>query len=206
MQQSQTRWKEIGLHACKALNASRKVIFVTAHELDTARDFIQRARDDGNEIIVVPEDFRRDLPGLVDTEGNPIRDLDGYRRDWQDSFEFDFVDPADLTTDERAVWDALPRIFEARGGQPRRVADVKVSETMRLEDHGYQEAVGVWDPSDRTIIIKRDQLSSLKSFAGTVLHEVAHAVSGAPDVSIEFEQALTHELGSVTSDCAGSGT
>lgn len=199
-QHDETRWKDIGLHACKALNASRKVIFVTAVQLESAKEFIQRARDDGNEIVVVPEDIARDLPGLTDTDGNPIRDLDEYRRDWQDSFKFNFVQPEDLTPNERAVWDALPRIFEVRGGQPGQITAVKISETMRLEALGYREAVGLWDPSDRTIVIKRDQLGSLKSFAGTILHEVAHAVSGAPDVSIEFEQALTDELGSVTSD------
>jgi hypothetical protein len=32
-------------------------------------------------------------------------------------------------------------------------------------------------------------------FLGTLLHEVAHAYSGAPDVDEEFEQALTHLLG-----------
>lgn len=198
-QHDETRWKEIGLHACKALNASRKVIFVTALQLETAKEFIQRARDDGHEIVVVPEDIARDLPGLKDADGNPIQDLDEYRRDWQDSFEFNFVEPAHLTSAERAVWDALPRIFEVRGGRPRRISAVRISETMRLEDHGYREAVGVWDPSDRTIIIKREQLGSLKSFAGTILHELAHAVSGAPDVNLEFEQALTDELGSVAS-------
>lgn len=62
------------------------------------------------------------------------------------------------------------------------------------------------DPSDRPIVIKRDQLGSLKSFAGTVLHELADPVSAAPDVSIEFKQALTDELGSVTSGGVTSGT
>jgi hypothetical protein len=60
------------------------------------------------------------------------------------------------------------------------------------------EAVGVWEPRERRIVIRRDQLASIESFAGTVLHEVAHAVSGAPDISLEFEQALTDSLGTVT--------
>ena len=104
-----TQWLDVGLHACKQLNARRQVIFLTAFELSYAADFVQRARDDGYEIIVVPETIRRKLPSLRDALGNPMRDLDRYRDEWQDSFRFTFVDPADFSAAERAVWDALPR-------------------------------------------------------------------------------------------------
>jgi hypothetical protein len=193
----ETQWLDVGLHACKQLNARRKVIFLTAFELSYAGDFVQRARDDGYEIIVVPETIRRKLPSLRDAAGNPIRDLDRYRNEWQTSFHFTFVDPADFSAAERAVFEALPRIFAARGGRPRHVKDVRVSETMRLMEGRYQEAVGVWEPQDDRIIVKRTQLESLAKFAGTVLHELSHALSGAPDMSLDFEQQLTEELGRV---------
>jgi hypothetical protein len=70
----------------------------------------------------------------------PMRDLDRYRDEWQDSFRFTFIDPSDLSGAERAVWESLPRIFAARGGRPRHVTDVLVSETMRLMEDCYQEA------------------------------------------------------------------
>lgn len=193
----ETQWLDVGMHACKQLNAKRKVIFLTAFELSYARDFVQRARDDGYEIIVVPEIIRRKLPSLRDVAGNPIRDLDRYRDEWQTSFHFTFVDPADFSAAERAVFEALPRIFAARGGRPRHVKEVCVSETMRLMEGQYQEAIGVWDPADARIVVKRTQLQSLAKFAGTVLHELSHALSGAPDVSLDFEQQLTEELGGV---------
>jgi hypothetical protein len=193
----ETQWIDVGLHACKQLNAKRQVIFLTAFELSFAGDFVQRARDDGYEIIVVPETIRRKLPGLSDAAGNPIRDLNRYRDEWQDSFHFTFVDPADLSDGERTVFEALPQIFAARGGRPRHVRDVRVSETMRLLEGRYQEAVGVWEPEGGQIIVKRTQLQSLAKFAGTVLHELSHALSGAPDMSLEFEQQLTEELGVV---------
>lgn len=72
-----------------------------------------------------------------------------------------------------------------------------MSETMRLMEGQYQEAVGVWDPADGRIVVKRTQLQSLARFAGAVLHELAHALSGAPDISLDFEQQLTEELGGV---------
>lgn len=77
------------------------------------------------------------------------------------------------------------------------MTDVLVSETMRLMEGRYQEAVGLWEPVEGWIIVKRSQLQSLADFAGTVLHELSHALSGAPDMSLEFEQKLTEELGSI---------
>ena len=52
-------------------------------------------------------------------------------------------------------------------------------------------------PKEGRIIIKRDQLASIEAYAGTLLHEIAHAVSGTPDVSAGFEDALTVEVGTV---------
>jgi len=66
---------------------------------------------------------------------------------------------------------------------------------MRVETFSYHEATGVWEPDTRRIIIKRDQLRSVSTYAGTLLHETAHAVTGASDVSEEFETALTELLG-----------
>lgn len=40
-------------------------------------------------------------------------------------------------------------------------------------------------------------MRSLAKFAGTVFHAVAHAISGASDRSLGFEQALTEELGAI---------
>jgi hypothetical protein len=196
-QHDETQWLDVGLHACKQLNARRNVIFLTAYELALAPDFVQRAVDDGYETIVVPETIRRKLPSLRDALGNPIRDLSRYRDEWQHSFRFTFIDPASLTIRERTVWDMLPQIFATRGGRPRRVREVSISETMRLMEGRYQEAVGLWDNEDGRIIIKRTQLQSLPAFAGTVLHELSHALSDAPDVSLEFEDKLTGELGAV---------
>ena len=70
---------------------------------------------------------------------------------------------------------------------------------MRIGGSGYSETDGVWDPKAGRIVIKRDQLSSVERFGGTLLHEIAHAVRGTPDVSADFEDALTTESGRVIS-------
>ena len=48
---------------------------------------------------------------------------------------------------------------------------------MRLSDTGNM-IVGLWQPGDKTIVVRRDQLAALATYAGTLLHELAHALSG----------------------------
>lgn len=93
----------------------------------------------------------------------------------------------------------MPAIFAAGGGWPKAIAEVVLSETIRLKPERYQEAVGVWDEDQRRIVVKRNQLRSLSAFAGTILHELCHAMSGATDVTGEFEDALSSALGNVVS-------
>jgi hypothetical protein len=194
---------DVGVHACQVLNASGKVIFLTPQELNAARDFVDRARNDGYRVVVVPQNIRRKLAGAVDITGAPIVDLERFKAQWNESFQFSFVDPADLSDAERAIFDRTAEILALRGGRPNRVREILVSTTMRLGASGYAEAAGVWEPKEARIVVKRDQLASLEAYAGTLLHEVAHANSGTPDVSAGFEEALTSETGKVASAAVG---
>ena len=194
-QRDETKWIDVALHACQRLNAMRNVIFLTPSELRDAPDFLNRAREDGYEPITIPDNVRAKLSKLKDVNGNPIRDLNRYIEEWSESFEFNFVDEAELTDAERSVWSRLEDVFGVIGGRPRKVKEVRLSETMRLEPGRHSEAVGVWEPSEGRIVLRRDQLATLEEFAGTLLHETAHALSGASDLNVDFERALTELLG-----------
>lgn len=188
---------DVGVHACQVLNAAARVIFLTPAELSSARDFVDRARDDGYRVIVVPQNIRRKLGGTLDVAGAPMVDLERYRSQWKESFVFAFVDRDDMTREERAVFDRTDEILALRGGRPNQVRHILISATMRLGASGYAEASGVWEPKEHRIVIKRDQLRSLEVYGGTLLHEIGHAASAAPDISAEFEDALTSETGRV---------
>ncbi len=191
---------DIGVHACQVLNASGKVIFLTPQELNSAREFVDRAEDDGYRVVVVPQNIRKKLSGLTDVNGAPIVDLERYRQQWNESFEFTWIDLADLSPSEAAIFARTDEVLALRGGRPAKVREIRLSSTMRIGANGYAEAAGVWEPKFGRIVIKRDQLESLEAFAGTLLHEVAHAASGAPDVSAPFEDALSAEAGRVASE------
>jgi hypothetical protein len=66
---------------------------------------------------------------------------------------------------------------------------------MRVDFATGSDALGLWDGSTNSIVIHRNQLSSVSDFAGTLLHEIVHAQTGYDDVTRGFENALTDVLG-----------
>lgn len=104
----------------------------------------------------------------------------------------------ELNVQERAIWDTTPNIVRLAGGRPKVIREVKISETMRPEGHNYQEALGLWDAGEGTIVIKRSELSNLKRYAGVLLHEIVHAKNqNADDLTFEFVDGLTLMLGTI---------
>jgi hypothetical protein len=192
-------WRDVALHACRVLQTNEKVVFVTAWQLadDTAQ--VRYAKADGYRVVVVPDDIARSLGNLTDLDGRPMVDLNRYRDEWNDSFSFTFVEPSAMTAPEQAVFARTGEIATlAHVDLSRRSVAVLISETMRLNDAG-SPVLGVWEPAERRIVIRRDQLNGIASYAGTLLHEIGHMVSGTSDGTLDFEQVLTELLGRVAS-------
>jgi len=189
------KWIDVSVHACKLLNSFEKVVFFTSDELIYATGMVDRAKNDGYEIVTIPENIREKIRGQVDSSGNIIRDLEQFNIEWNERFEFKFVDEKDFSPRELTNFQRTKDIMDFIGGMPKNVMEIRISETMRLDTHSFTEAVGLWESSKKRIIIKRDQLKSLQKYAGTLLHEVGHALSGASDVSRTFEQHLTFLMG-----------
>jgi len=186
------------LHAYRILNATEKVIFLTADQLRLGSSLITYAPWDGYRVIVVPTSIAFKLPKLKDIQGQPIRDLGEYQDEWDRSFQFTYVEPNQLFPTEQQVF-ALTQPLLRLLGKPSlltKVLEVRISETMRVDYRG-EEVLGVWEPQERYIVIRRDQLRDIASYAGTLLHEATHAITEADDGSFEFEQGLTLNLGKV---------
>ena len=188
-------WSDVAVHACQILNASKKVVFVAAQERTLASDAINHAMSDGYKVVTVPENIKERLHGIKDIRGGPVRDLDVYVQEFADSFQFTFVERNKLSAVEREIFDMHGKIAKLVGGLPREVKEIKISETMRPDFASRCDAVGLWEPSNRRIIIKRSQLRVLEAFAGTLLHEITHVATGCDDVTREFESGLTTALG-----------
>ncbi len=193
------RWADVQRHAVQILNATEKVVFVTSQQMYANSKLVDYAQGDGYRVVVVPQALADKLPDLQDTTGLPIRNLDVYHHEWGESFSFQIVAPEDLSRDERAVYERTEELLRLLGW-PRKTSmkprDVLISETMRVDRSGNED-VGQWREEDCSIIIKRSELRNLHSYAGTLLHELAHAATGTDDRTLEFEDALTDFLGVV---------
>ncbi|HTZ67386.1 MAG TPA: ATP-binding protein [Roseiarcus sp.] len=191
----EVHWKDVAVHACKILNASGKYLFVTASQLTFNASAVDRARGDGLQIVTLPDNIHEEIAGAKDVDGAPIRDLTVYQDEWNSSFKFEWITPKEMTAAEREVFARAKEISGLVGGLPRHVKAIRVSRTMRPDFSTGTDALGLWDPETSSIVIRRDQLGSLRKFAGVLLHEVAHARGGHDDVTREFENDLTDLLG-----------
>lgn len=109
-----------------------------------------------------------------------------------------------MTLKEGRIFSYKDQLLEIVGKRVNRVKDIKISETMKINRFNDDEVLGVWDPEEKIIVIRRDQLAKLESFAGTLLHELVHATTDTDDISLEFENALTDLLGKVAKQMISS--
>lgn len=191
-------WSEVYAHACKLLSSNEKVIFSTPNDLIDKADTVDEAKNGDFKIITIPENIRKKISGKKDFSGNPIRDFDEFEKERNNSFKFKFIDPNSLKPEERNVFDKTEKLLQLIGGTVN-VKDIKISETMTIQNSGFSEAGGLWDKNIGRIIIKRTELESIEKYAGTLLHEIAHAISGADDSTRDFEQQLTSLMGIIAS-------
>lgn len=180
-------WVEVQEQAVRILAARGKTLFLTSQQMLYMGATVQEARQDGYKLVFIPDKMLARLPGLRDVNGNAILDLSGFVKVWNESFTYDFVDTSKLNKKERETWSILPRLLELAGAHAKRVKEVRVSNTMRLDEVAY-ETEGVWDSP--YIVVKRTVLDSPRHFASVVLHEIAHASSGANHGNLAFMAAI----------------
>ena len=129
-------------------------------------------------------------------EGKTLVTANQYIKEEQNRFTPQIVEIDSLSVAERRVYDITDKILELIGGKPRNVKCIQIVEKI-YESEIFNETVGLWEPKEIRILIKRNQLNELNSYAGTLLHECAHAISGASDVSRDFETELTNVIGCI---------
>ena len=195
-QRDELGWTDVAVHACRVLQSREKVLFVTAWQLAAGSAQLQYAQGDGYRLVTVPDDIARRLGSLTDLSGQPLIDLGRYRQEWNDSFEYSFVPPQELTPDEQHILASTHRLLHLAGGSraAKLVTQVRVSETMRMSEAGDM-VLGTWESTEGTVVIRRSELAALDRFASTLLHEYTHASSGHDDRTLEFESALSTMLG-----------
>lgn len=200
------QWLDVQEHACRVLNATGRVVFVSSVERTTKASAVDEALRAGFEVVTIPSRLRERLEqqDVHDATGAPVRHLGEFMRERHAAFSYKWVPASTLMPSERRVWDTMPGIVALVGGLPEAVYQVKVSETLCPSLEG-DDTLGAWVPESGTVVVRRDQLRDVRSFAGTLLHEFAHAESGADDVTRDFEHALSDLLGRLAEAALVSG-
>lgn len=191
-------WLEVQTHACELLSESANVVFVTAEERTSKASLVEYASSDGLEAVTIPERLKQKVSSIQSSSAvieSPVRTLAEYTKTFNVSFEYQFVELHDLTSAEREIFDQQQVIFDSLGGRPNQIRMIKVSETMRPNDLCGFDAYGVWLQEQQMIVLKRSTLEERCAFHATLLHEIAHATSGASDLTMQFESELTRLLG-----------
>lgn len=191
-------WIDIQQHAMKIFSANEKVVTITSDELMYRPDIVNRARDLGYKVVTIPSTLREKIRGIKDIKGKTIVDLTEFTRIDDESFEFNFLKISDLSSKEKVIYGYTNQILSLVGGKPLGVKDILISSNMRKDFLSNQDPDGLWIPKEGRIVIHRNQLKNLASYAGTLLHEIAHAKSGAQDSSRQFEQELTKYIGELS--------
>lgn len=192
------QWIDVQLHACRILNSQEKVLFLTAYDLMDGGKYLSYAKDEGMRIITIPDNLAAKLESNKDLNGNTFRNLETYAEEWNESFEFQIVDIKNLSQKEKEIFtykDTILGWFPSKKGV---LKSIVISETMRPDNYTGGDALGLWDESNKRILIKRSQLSSIEKFSGTLVHELVHAFTGTDDHTIEFENELTQMLGKLS--------
>ena len=185
-------WIEISQKALNLVNQRNNVVFFTEQQLGALPNIVAAAKADGYGIVVVSEQQHARLEAQVASGGTEARTVRAYLNEYNASFQYKILSPGDLSPEERLIYEQWQKIASLAGYQSRDIPPIHISETLRpTVDHSD----GVWDPNLKAIVIARRCLVSVERFAGALLREIAHAMSGGPDLSRAFESELTRYLG-----------
>lgn len=186
-------WIDVQEHAVKILSTKDDVVLLTNDEIMEHPNMVDDIRR-YNQIVTINKKLKERIRGQLDLYGNPIRDFYKYIEEYEQSFEYKFIHPSELSKEEREIYNLTDDIVQLFGGLPNKAIKIKISENIRPTIHG-DDTVGVWDVKRQEIIIKRTQLSSVENYAGTLIHELIHAKFGVEDVTRDFEVKLTQYIG-----------
>ena len=188
-------WIEVSQKALNLLHNSEKIIFLTEKEILSRPDILDWAKRDMYEVVTISDREKTKLDTQMNSGGPEIRTSDIFIGEINDSFQYKFIDFHDLNRNEKKIYGLFEKIMSLVSISKWQIPKLLVSETMRLTN---DDTCGIWDSSLNAIVIKRTQLSNKEIFAGTILHELAHKMSGAPDCSRLFESMLTKYLGKIS--------
>ncbi len=195
-------WNDVILHAITELSQKQdRVVFVTPEELRESPSTIDEINSSGNKIITIPSNIANKIneQNKNSDNNNKIQTTSQFVAEQNERFKPTIIKRSELTPREIRIYDRTNDILKLIGGRPPQVLSIEIVDKLYELGPSQNTVVGLWELPKRRILILRTQLVSLSDYAGTLLHECAHAISGADDVSRDFEIKLTEIIGNIAS-------
>ncbi|MGD0536079.1 MAG: KTSC domain-containing protein [Verrucomicrobiota bacterium] len=188
-------WVDISHKALNELAKKLNVVVISQTEIKARPELVEDIKSDGRNIVLVTDREKQRADQQAEQGAAPFQTLRTWIQSVNESFQYEFVEENEFTENERVVWQSRYQILGLVGLRQRDIPRILVSQTMRTSE---DDTKGAWDSNLKAVIVKRTQLRLLSTFAGTLLHECAHTVSGAADCTRSFENVLTDYLGRVS--------
>lgn len=190
------KWIDVQEHAAKILAKHKEVVFVTSSEIQNHTDLVKEASDNKREVVVIPDNLSKKIEESNSNEtSNKVTTFTQFVQQRTENFEYKFVDASMLSAIEKANFDLIDRVFNLIGGKPFQVKSILISETMQKDPTTFYACKGLWKSDSGHVILLRRILTNREELLGTLLHELAHAISGCQDATRGFESELTRLLG-----------
>ena len=193
-QSDELKWIEVQKHAVKHLNAREDTVFVTPDEMkNSSGAILDIVRSSGKTPVFVTETVMRKIEDDVDVDGNEISTISTVVKNFNESFQYDFVEHSNLTVSEKAVFSITDKILNEFDFEIEK-EQIFISNCLQ-PDFPLESFGGIWEPFENRIIILRDMLCDTATYTGVLFHELIHATTGLNDVTRSFETELTRWIG-----------
>ena len=184
----ETEWVDVATYAAKTLNENGNVVFMTPWgKSSLTAQQVEILEQSGKKLIMVTDDVYGKIQSSVET-------FNTVYKEYNNSFQYEYVEYQDLSTDEQRVFDLKDKIIAYLAPPFNICSNIRVSNTIRVNEYG-DNTDGVHESWSGTIIIKRSVLSNAQRFCGVLAHELCHYQHNYEDNSRAFENDLTNMLG-----------
>ena len=181
----ETSWIDIASYAAKEIAKNDNVIFMSPEERNNlSNQDVEILNNSDKNIIFIPNN-------IFDRVKNDITSFSDIKKKYYENFSYEFIDYEELNQKEKEVFDLKKEIlkFMQENGYN---CNVKIRVSSTILNDGYNTR-GCYNSKDGIIILRK--ALTRKEFAGVLLHEFAHFVSGYSDNTREFENVLTEIMG-----------
>lgn len=178
-------YDEVLIHVIRHM---KDCCFLTLEQMSNST-WVQRIVAAKKTIIKVSKQIAEKIERVYDIRGVLVMTGNYFATTFDDSIKFDFVKYNDLTPLEKKIFDKNDEILSLLGWKTSSLISIKISNTLE------NKILGLWDPKTNSVVIRRDQLTSLTKYCGVLLHEYTHYMTQLKDGTIAFESHLTESIG-----------